>query len=132
MPGAGSYHTRMTSQTRRDLLKKTLALGAAAYVAPKIVGQITTVSAQQISGTVCPQADTCQTFSCSGGECACVPTVNGPTVCVSPSCVSACNTTADCPAGSVCFTLNCCGPATFCVPLCSPTASKPQVPWQHG
>jgi hypothetical protein len=42
----------MTSQSRRDLLKKTLAIGAAAYVAPTLVGQVTTVHAHTLSGNV--------------------------------------------------------------------------------
>jgi hypothetical protein len=126
----------MTSQSRRDLLKKTLAVGAAAYVAPKLVGQVTTVHAQQLSGTVCPQIEPdCATFSCFQGECACVPTVGGPTVCVIPSCLSACATTADCPAGSVCFTtLDCCGAGTWCVPLCFAPAGSSGAhkdPWKH-
>ena len=122
----------MTNRSRRDLLKKTLAAGTATYVAPKIIGQVTTVHAQGISGDVCPTADTCATFSCPGG-CACVPTVNGPTVCIIPTCVAACTTTADCPPGSVCFTLGCCGPATYCVPLATDSDScvTDGAPWQH-
>lgn len=103
--------------SRRDLLRKTLALGTAGYVAPMIVGSVTSVSAQTLSGSAfCSPADTCSTFTCPGG-CACVPTTESQTICIQPSCVSACTTSADCPSGSVCFTLDCCGPATYCVPI---------------
>jgi hypothetical protein len=103
--------------SRREILRKSLSLGAVGYVAPMIVGSVTSVSAQSLSGSAfCPTADTCSTFSCPGG-CACVPTVEGPTVCIVPTCVAPCTTTADCPSGSVCFTLGCCGPATYCVPI---------------
>lgn len=127
----------MTSQSRRDLLKKTLAVGTAAYVAPMIVGQTTTVHAQAISGNICTQVDTCQTFGCSGGDCACVPTVGGPTVCVSPTCGGvACTTTAQCGFGAVCFTLGCCGQGNFCVPLCDAVSgaarsANRQNPWKR-
>lgn len=127
----GSEDTR---PNRRELLRKTLTLGTVGYVAPMIVGSVTTVSAQAISGAVvCPQAEPdCATFSCSGG-CACVNTVENATVCVVPSCVAACTTTADCPAGTVCFTLGCCGPSTFCVPLIPPGGSCATLtgPWEN-
>jgi hypothetical protein len=110
----------MTSHSRRDILKKTLAVGTAAYVAPMIVGQVTTVHAQTVSGSVCNTLDNCETFSCGGEDtCACVPTVGGPTVCVQPSCVAPCATTQDCPPLSVCIQINCCEDATYCAPLCS-------------
>lgn len=122
-----------SGSNRRELLKKTLALGTAGYVAPMIVGSVTTVSAQVISGAlVCQQVEPdCATFSCVGG-CACVTTTEAATICVEPTCVSACTTTADCPSGSVCFTLGCCGPATFCVPLCTGAAPDQRAaPWAH-
>ncbi|MBK9240232.1 MAG: hypothetical protein IPL75_08155 [Acidobacteria bacterium] len=122
----------MTSQSRRDLLKKTLAIGTAAYVAPKLVGQVTTVHAQTLSGNICTQLDSCESFSCGQGSCACVTVVNGPSVCVSPSCGAACATTSDCPSGWVCFTRGCCGDGTFCVPLCFGAPSvAPQDRWKH-
>jgi hypothetical protein len=119
---------------RRDLLKKTLALGTAGYVAPMIVGSVTTVSAQAPSGGVCLQNDSCATFSCGGGACACVPTTSGATVCVTPDCTAntVCTSNASCATGFVCFTLGCCGQGNFCVPLCNAgnTAARP-TSWRH-
>ncbi len=105
------------SLSRRSLLHR---MGAAAGAATVLIPVISTVVAPpayaQVSGSSCSTRDTCQTFSCAGG-CACVPTTEGTTVCIVPTCVAPCTTTADCPPGTVCFTLGCCGPATFCVPL---------------
>ena len=83
----------------------------------------------QVSAVGCSPPDTCATFTCPGG-CACVPTTEGTTVCIVPTCVAPCTTTADCPPGTVCFTLGCCGPATYCVPIapagtsCGPSPDK--------
>ncbi len=102
---------------RRELIKKTLAIGAAGYVGPKIVGTVATVNAQSISGSVCAIS------SCAAAcqnTCACVATVNGPITCVEATCNFAdpCNTSADCGQGFVCFTEGCCGGGNVCVPLC--------------
>lgn len=103
---------------RRELIKKTLALGAAGYVGPKIVGTVATVNAQSISGAVCSIS------SCAGplcqNTCACVSIVDGPIACVEATCDFAqpCATSADCGQGFVCFTAGCCDPGHYCVPLC--------------
>lgn len=99
--------------SRRSMLGR---LGAGAVLLPAITSIIAPPAHAQVSAVGCPTPDTCQTFSCPGG-CACVPTTEGATVCIVPTCVSPCTTTADCPPGTVCFTLGCCGPATFCVPI---------------
>ena len=106
--------------SRRSLLRQ---LGAAAGAATVLVPAISTVVAPpayaQVSGSTCSAPDTCATFTCAGG-CACVPTTEGALVCIVPTCVAPCTTTADCPPGTVCFTLGCCGPATYCVPIAAP------------
>jgi hypothetical protein len=104
--------------SRRQALRRLgIAAGTGAVVLPAISSILAPPAHAQVSAVACgsPEPD-CATFSCPGG-CACVPTTEGATVCVVPSCVSACTTSADCPPGSVCFTLGCCGPATFCVPI---------------
>ncbi|HET8798315.1 MAG TPA: PqqD family protein, partial [Thermoanaerobaculia bacterium] len=108
--------------SRRSLLR---GMGAAAVLLPVISTVIAPPAYAQVSGVACSPADTCATFTCANG-CACVPTTEGNTVCIVPTCVSACTTTADCPPGTVCFTLGCCGPATFCVPL-APAGTDCQV-----
>jgi hypothetical protein len=105
--------------SRRSLLRRMGAAAAAVTVMPAISSVIAPPAYAQASAAGCPTPDTCQTFSCAGG-CACVPTTEGTTVCIVPTCVAPCTTTADCPPGTVCFTLGCCGPATYCVPIAPP------------
>ena len=112
---------------RRSVIKKGLAIGSLGYVAPMIVGSSTSVSAQAVSGSTCSTTDTCETFSCGGGDCACVPITEGGTACITPCCTFVeCTTSADCASGQVCFTLDCCGDTPngrpgFCIPLCGST-----------
>jgi hypothetical protein len=101
---------------RRALRRMGVAAAGGAVVLPAISSIVAPPVHAQVSAVACPTADTCATFSCPGG-CACVPTTEGSTVCIVPTCVAACTTSADCPPGSVCFTLGCCGPATYCVPI---------------
>ena len=111
---------------RRSAIKRALAAGGIGYVAPMILGSATPALAQV--STACSVPNTCTTFSCGGGFCACVPTIGGALACVSPTCTGiACTTNAQCGAGRVCFTLGCCGTGNFCVPLCGGTA--PSQPW---
>ncbi len=100
--------------SRRDMLGR-LGVGGALLV-PAVLSVVAPPAQAQVSAQGCAPPDSCATFTCAGG-CACVPTVEGATVCIVPTCVAPCTTTADCPPGTVCFTLGCCGPATFCVPL---------------
>jgi hypothetical protein len=103
--------------SRRSMLRRMgVAAGGGAVLLPVISSIVAPPVHAQASAVGCPTPDTCQTFSCPGG-CACVPTTEGSTVCIVPTCVAPCTTTADCPPGTVCFTLGCCGPATFCVPI---------------
>lgn len=107
--------------TRRQALGRLAAAAAGGVMlAPAISTMLSSpASAAAVSGSTCAVADTCQTFTCAGG-CACVTTTEGTKVCIVPTCVAPCTTTADCPPGTVCFTLGCCGPATFCVPIAAP------------
>jgi len=105
--------------SRRSLLR---GIGAAAVLVPVISSVVAPPAYAQVSGVACDVPDTCQTFSCAGG-CACAPTTEGATVCIVPTCVAPCTTTAECPPGTVCFTLGCCGPATYCVPI-APTGTN--------
>jgi hypothetical protein len=119
-----------TRTTRRQLMKKGLALGSAAYVAPMIVGAVTPVSAQGVSNPSpgCEGA-TCATFiACSGVNCFCWTLSTGGGFCgmnflCSPaaSCSGVGNT---CPAGQVCTVGTCCGsPKCILVSsLCTTTA----------
>jgi hypothetical protein len=114
---------------RRALIKRALAIGSGVYVAPLIVGSVT-VSAQGPSGAVCPTQDTCFTFTCGGGSCACVPTIEGPLACVAPICTGvACTSSPQCGGGFACFTLGCCGAGNFCVPLCGAPTVAPANRW---
>jgi hypothetical protein len=118
--------------SRRSLLRRlSVAAGTGVVLLPAISSIVAPTAHAQVSATACPVPDTCATFSCAGG-CACMPTTEGATVCIQPTCVAACTTTADCPPGSVCFTGGCCGPATFCVPICVIGAPDRNGPaWQH-
>lgn len=104
--------------SRRSMLRRlSIAAGGGAVLLPAISTMIAPPAYAQASPVACATPEpNCATFSCPGG-CACVPTTEGTNVCIVPSCVAPCTTSADCPPGSVCFTLGCCGPATFCVPI---------------
>jgi len=119
--------------SRRQALRRLgVAAGGGAVLLPAISSIVAPPVHAQVSAAACPTAEPdCATFSCPGG-CACVPTTEGATVCIVPSCVAACTTSADCPAGSVCFTLGCCGPATFCVPIApaGTSCTGPRARWQ--
>ena len=123
-----------TGVDRRSAIKKALIASGVGYVAPMILASATPAAAQAISG-VCPGTDTCLTFSCGGGACACVPTVSASIACVAPICTAVpCTTNAQCGGGSVCFTLGCCGVGSFCVPLCGgpgPVPGQPGQNWAH-
>lgn len=119
-------HNAPSRLDRRELIKKTLAIGAAGYVAPMVIGSVTTVNAQTLSGGVCSTAScslTCGVGGGSGTVCSCVATSAGPIVCVDPLCGNvSCTSNSDCPSGQVCFNnvIGCCGGNTpFCVPICT-------------
>jgi hypothetical protein len=121
--------------SRRQVLRRLgIAAGGGAVVLPAISSILAPPAHAQVSAVACGPPDNCQTFTCPGG-CACVPTTEGAVVCIVPSCVAPCTTTADCPPGTVCFTLGCCGPATFCVPI-APVGTNCQIglpvtgPWR--
>lgn len=104
--------------SRRSMLRRLgVAAGGGAVLLPAISTMVAPPAYAQASAVACPTPEpNCSTFSCAGG-CACVPTTEGTNVCIVPTCVAPCTTSADCPPGTVCFTLGCCGPATFCVPI---------------
>lgn len=102
---------------RRELMKRTLQLGTAAYVAPMILASETPVGAQ-VSAT-CVGA-TCQTFiPCQGNpNCVCFSLADGSGFCgtgVSCSGLAACSLANPCAGGFVCQVNTCCGPAGICV-----------------
>jgi hypothetical protein len=130
----------LTGLSRREIIKRGLALGAVGYAAPMIIGAVTPVSAQGVSGTGCvttisncldePSPD----ILCGDDDlpCVCLTSVAGPLACVFVGGVvgcpeDACDTDADCDPGSVCLTVedipdcNGCANQTFCLPLCSGT-----------
>jgi hypothetical protein len=120
--------------SRRSMLQRMgAAAGAGAILLPAISTVVAPPAHAQTSAVGCSPPDTCASFTCPGG-CACVPTTEGSTVCIVPTCVAPCTTTSDCPPGTVCFTLGCCGPATFCVPI-APAGTNCQTagaqPWQN-
>ncbi len=113
--------------------RRLLQMGAGALLLPAISSIVAPTAHAGGSAVGCSPPDSCATFTCPGG-CACVPTTEGATVCIVPTCVAPCTTTADCPPGTVCFTLGCCGPATFCVPIApvgTNCATLSGRPWQR-
>jgi hypothetical protein len=100
-------------------MKKGLALGSAAYVAPMIVGAVTPVLAQGVSNPSPGCAGSrCGAFiPCSGVNCFCWTLSTGGGFCgLDFSCGSAVGCSGvgnNCPAGSVCTVNTCCG-----VPKC--------------
>lgn len=107
---------------RRELIKKTLQLGGAAYVAPMVLASAVPLSAQGSPGPNpgCIGA-TCTTFiPCAvNPSCVCVQSSGGGGFCVdgATSCGAIGNCgpapTFTCPSGSFCAVNTCCG-----VPVC--------------
>jgi hypothetical protein len=129
--------------SRRDLIRRGLAVGSVGYVAPMILGSAVPASAQ-VSGSGCSSATTDCDFFVGCGEnadqdpCACAPTIGGSIGCIQtgeainpdPEC---CTGNGDCPNGWFCIdfenTVNCfeeanpCdGPLAFCFPPCGTLA----------
>ena len=103
--------------SRRDLMKRTLQVSAAAYVAPMILGATTPLSAQISAACV---GATCDSFiACQDNpNCVCFSLANGTGFCgtgVSCSGLAACSLAAPCGAGFVCQVNTCCGAAGICV-----------------
>lgn len=101
---------------RRELMKRTLQLGTAAYVAPMILANETPVGAQ-VSAT-CIGA-TCETFTnCQGNvNCYCFSLADGSGFCgIGASCGSFCSLASPCAGGFVCQVNTCCGAAGVCIP----------------
>lgn len=102
---------------RRELIKKSLQIGGAAYVAPMVMASVAKVSAQISPGPnpEC-QGATCATFvACAANAaCVCVRSSAGGGFCVlgSTSCsaIGPCGASPDftCPAGSFCAVDTCC------------------------
>lgn len=111
---------------RRDLLKKSLQVGGAAYVAPIVMSSVAKVSAQQSPGPnpECVGA-TCETFvpCSSNSDCICVRSSNGGGYCVpgSTSCsiIGNCGPAPGyaCPEGSFCAVDTCCEQGPICAPF---------------
>ena len=107
---------------RRELIKKSLQIGGAAYVAPMVMASVAKVSAQVSPGPnpEC-QGATCATFvACAANAtCVCVRSSSGGGFCVDGSTACAaigdCGPSPDftCPAGSFCAVDTCCT-----VPVC--------------
>jgi hypothetical protein len=107
---------------RRELIKRSLQIGGAAYVAPMVMASVAKVSAQTSPGPnpECAGA-TCSTFvACAANAlCVCVRSSSGGGFCVdgSTSCSAIGNCGAApgyaCPAGSFCAVDTCCT-----VPVC--------------
>jgi len=122
--------------SRRALIRR---LGIAAAVVPVVASMTAPAAEAQVSATGCRrQEPDCEHFSCDGG-CACIKTTEGFRVCVVPSCVSPCDSSADCPPGHVCFasgkTIGCCGKGNVCVPICPPGGAPPDIrakPWSQA
>jgi hypothetical protein len=102
---------------RRELMKRTLQVSAAAYVAPMILASETPASAQ-ISAT-CIGA-TCVSFiPCQNNpNCVCFSLANGQGFCgIGVSCagLASCSLASPCAAGFVCQVFTCCGDTGICV-----------------
>jgi hypothetical protein len=101
-----------TNLSRRDVIKRGLALGSVGYVAPLILGNATPASAQ-ISGSGCSSAtESCEeVVECLSGvdpECACAQTIEGPTACIqigsnAPQDPDCCESSDECPSGWFCM-----------------------------
>jgi hypothetical protein len=102
---------------RRDLMKRTLQLGTAVYVAPMILAHETPVGAQVSAACVGATCD--NLFNCQGSEsCFCFALADGSGFCgTSVFCegLAACSLVAPCSAGFVCQVDTCCDSPGICV-----------------
>lgn len=124
---------------RRNVIKKGLQIGGAAYAAPTILGLAQHVGAQSVTPGINPACagKTCTTFaSCNGNaNCICASTADGRGFCVPPGtpCGAPCGAGNSCPAGSICLINTCCGgpvcisTAAACPPAGVTGAAVPQV-----
>jgi hypothetical protein len=104
---------------RRALRRLGVAAGTGAVLLPAVSTVLAPPVHAQASAQACGTPEpNCATFSCPG-QCACVGTTEGATVCVEPNCNSqtTCASSAGCPPGTVCMTLLCCGDTPFCVSI---------------
>jgi hypothetical protein len=120
----GSSASGFSGLNRRELIKRSLALGSLPYVAPMILGASQSVLAQPLSGTGCSRSTVnCEDgfVFCGGGEdCACGTTTEGPIQCLAilddegvP-----CTSSAQCGPNAYCLALSVgCG-TSFCLPVC--------------
>jgi hypothetical protein len=117
-----------TPLSRRDLMKRSLALGGLPYVAPMILGSTASLSAQLVSGSGCTEfVDSCTEEppeTLCGEDCFCVETLDGP-ACVQAECgETACAGAGDCPDDFFCIDISdfdgdCeCSFEQFCIPRC--------------
>ena len=127
--GKGASEPREAGRVnRRDLIKKSLQFGGAAYVAPMVMASVAKVSARQSPGPnpECVGA-TCETFvpCAANASCICVRSSTGGGFCVdggtSCSIIGPCGPAPDftCPAGSFCAVDTCCG-----TPICAPFSAS--------
>lgn len=114
---------------RRELLKNSIRISAAGYVAPMILGNASAAAAAVVSAIPCG-ATGCGT-SCGGSlGCHCMPTVEG-SACMQETCLGlfqVCAASSDCEPGWACALAICCqltlqtgngnGGFHACVPLC--------------
>jgi hypothetical protein len=139
--------------SRRELIKRGLALGSLPYVAPMILGSAKPAAAQIVSGPGCAGViDDCEDENedtvCfeEGGEplCGCIRTVEGDIACIIPECgADPCDDSDDCDPGFFCIdvgdldnTASCdCEIEQFCVESCallqtvSSTIRTPRARW---
>ena len=139
--------------SRRELIKRGIALGSLPYVAPMILGSTTPVSAQVLSGFGCTTFfDDCdaqdESALCAGDPdtgpfCICVESLDGP-ACVIATCEEqpTCDGAGDCEPGFFCLDISdwgnveeCDCPNTrFCIPSCAlldTLTAVPQSPQSH-
>jgi hypothetical protein len=133
-------------ESRRTLIKKTLLLGSAGYVAPLILGSATPASAQAVSGACNTSAPPCNATCGPNLACACIDIVGNGLSCVTPFCPNplvTCVSNANCASDQVCMTTGCCGGEggpgpQVCVFLCGSGgpggggAGARQTPWGHA
>lgn len=119
--GNDSNDGKSIKVNRRELLKKSLQFGGAAYVAPMVLGSTAKLAAQQSGPNPECAGATCATFvpCAANSACVCVRSSAGGGFCVlgSTSCgaIGNCGPAPGyaCPAGSFCAVDTCCG-----VPVC--------------
>jgi hypothetical protein len=124
----------ITALNRRELMKRSLQLGAAAYVAPMILAHETPVGAQVSAACV---GSVCGAFAACGGNenCICTSVADGSGFCVTnASCegLTPCSLVAPCGPFFVCLVNTCCDTdGGVCVPpsyACNVAAAGPSVP----